>query len=264
MVLKKIVKKILAMGGYEIRRMVPPVVRPSLSPFPIYDQDSLRTTHNHDFMKDADFMAAYSRGVKADEDHQWHWRVHVGLWAACNARMLEGDFVECGVNRGFLSSAIMRYLDWNTMDKHFYLYDTFCGIDESLFNENELLQGRVDFNRKMYSECYERVKENFSEFKNVHLVRGSIPDTLNNVHIEKVCYLSIDMNCAKPEIESATYFWDKLVPGAIVLLDDYAYVGFEEQHKAFGKFARDKGIKILSLPTGQGLFIKPATYKNQY
>jgi len=264
MVLKKIVKKILAMGGYEIRRMVPPVVRPSLSPFPLYDQDSLRTTHNHDFMKDADFMAAYSRGVKADEDRQWHWRVHVGLWAACNARMLEGDFVECGVNRGFLSSAIMRYLDWNTMDKHFYLYDTFRGIDESLFNENELLQGRVDFNRKMYSECYERAKENFSEFKNVHLVRGSIPDTLNNVHIEKVCYLSIDMNCAKPEIESATYFWDKLVPGAIVLLDDYAYVGFEEQHKAFGKFARDKGIKILSLPTGQGLFIKPATYKNQY
>jgi hypothetical protein len=39
------------------------------------------------------------------------------------------------------------------------------------------------------------------------------------------------MNCTKPEIDAATFFWDKLVNGAMVLLDDYAYVGFIEQKK---------------------------------
>ena len=55
---------------------------------------------------------AYARGVIAvGSDYQWHWRVHVGLWAAFSASKLDGDFVECGVNRGFLSSAIMEDLD---------------------------------------------------------------------------------------------------------------------------------------------------------
>ncbi len=63
----------------------------------------------------------------AGQDYGWHWRVHVGLWAAASCASLEGDFVECGVNRGFLSSAIMEHLDWDKTGKHFYLLDTFNG-----------------------------------------------------------------------------------------------------------------------------------------
>jgi hypothetical protein len=48
-----------------------------------------------------------------------------------------------------------------------------------------------------------------------------------------------------------------MVKGAWVLLDDYAYVGYDEQKKAHDAFARSKGIDILSLPTGQGLYRKP-------
>src|SRR4029079_9184251 len=71
----------------------------------IYDQDGLRTIHNHDFMRQPNFVRAYDRGIKAaGSDYNWHWRVHVGLWAAFLASKLPGDFVECGVNRGFLSS----------------------------------------------------------------------------------------------------------------------------------------------------------------
>ena len=46
----------------------------------------------------------------AGRDYRWHWRVHVGLWTATSALKLAGDFVECGVNRGFMSSAIMHLL----------------------------------------------------------------------------------------------------------------------------------------------------------
>ena len=264
MKIKKFVKGLIRSAGYEIRKL------PSTNkaaPQLIYDQDSLRTRHNHDFMTDPSFMAAYQRGIKAcDKDHilrtggpkhQIHWRVHVALWVASHAKHLEGDFVECGVGKGVLSSAIMTYLDWNSLDKQFFLFDTFCGIDESYLNEEEKTQGRMEFSKRYYSECYEAVKANFAEFRRVHLIRGTVPDTLSTVNITKVCYLSIDMNCAKPEIEAATFFWDKIVSGGLVLLDDYAYVGYDEQKKAFDKFALEKGIEILSIPTGQGLFIKP-------
>lgn len=222
-----------------------------------YNQDLLLTIHNHDFMEDPDFLNAYDRGLKAYEiDPQMAWRVHVALWVASHTKFLEGDFVECGVNKGFLSSAIMQYCNWDKLNKRFFLFDTFCGLDEKYVSQSEKEKGRMEFSKNQYPECYEKVKANFAEFKNVHLVRGSIPETLKSVEIPKVAYLSIDMNCAQPEIAAANFFWDKMVSGAFAVLDDYAYVGYEDQKRAFDNFALDHGIKILSLPTGQGLYIK--------
>jgi hypothetical protein len=42
-----------------------------------------------------------------------------------------------------------------------------------------------------------------------------------------------------------------------VVLDDYAFRGYERQKAAMDEFARQVGIEILTLPTGQGLIIKP-------
>jgi hypothetical protein len=72
-----------------------------------------------------------------------------------------------------------------------------------------------------------------------------------------VAYLHIDMNCAEPEVAALTHFWDKLAAGAPVLLDDYAYLGYEPQRLAMDEFARAHGITVGSLPTGQGLIFKP-------
>jgi hypothetical protein len=65
------------------------------------------------------------------------------------------------------------------------------------------------------------------------------------------------MNCAPPEIAAADHFWDRLSPGAVMLLDDYGYYGFTPQKEAFDEFARRRGIAICALPTGQGLIVKP-------
>jgi hypothetical protein len=58
-------------------------------------------------------------------------------------------------------------------------------------------------------------------------------------------------------VAAAEYFWDRLLPGAVVLLDDYAYLGFGSQKKAMDGFAASKRVAICSLPTGQGLLLKP-------
>lgn len=244
----------LGHAGYEIVQ----IADTSGSKADIYDQDRLLTTNNHDFMKDPRFIAAYECGLKADTTKAWriHWRVHVALWAAQHGARLEGDFVECGVNKGLMSSCIMQYLDWNSRDKHFFLFDTFKGIDPKYLNERENELGKMQFSAGHYSECYELAKENFKTFDRTHLVRGSVPDTLETVDIGQVCYLSIDMNCAAPEIAAAEHFWPKMTRGAVGLLDDYGFAGYEEQKKAFDAFAARKGIEILSLPTGQGMYVK--------
>lgn len=107
-----------------------------------------------------------------------------------------------------------------------------------------------------YQECYEFVKTIFAN-DNVEIIKGSVPETLSQVKTQKIAYLSIDMNCVEPEIAATEYFWEKMVSGGVVLLDDYGQQKHIEQKKGFDEFALQKGAQVLSLPTGQGLIIKP-------
>jgi hypothetical protein len=221
-----------------------------------YNEDFLMTTHNADFVRDPRFAAAYERGIQAvGGDYRFRWRVHVGLWAASCAIRLPGDFVECGVNRGFMSSAIMRYLDWNGRDRRFFLLDTFQGLDLGLLTEEEKRLGK-GVTSNTYDECFAEVQANFAEFRNVVLIRGSVPATLPQAETDAVAYLHIDMNNVTPEVAAIGYFWGRLVPGAIVLLDDYGSPNYEPQKDGMDEFASDHDVEILSLPTGQGMMVK--------
>jgi hypothetical protein len=74
-----------------------------------YFQDGLFTVHSDHFRADPAFRVAYARGVRAGHgvDPGFEWRAHVATWAAQTALRVTGDFVECGVNAGFMSSAIL-------------------------------------------------------------------------------------------------------------------------------------------------------------
>jgi O-methyltransferase len=65
------------------------------------------------------------------------------------------------------------------------------------------------------------------------------------------------MNCALPEIAAGEYLWPRMKSGAIIVLDDYGWLPHVEQKRAWDDFARERGVMVLSLPTGQGLLIKP-------
>jgi hypothetical protein len=49
-----------------------------------------------------------------------------------------------------------------------------------------------------------------------------------------------------------------MVPGGMIVLDDYGYANSHtEQKEKHDQFAASKGVKVLALPTCQGLIIKP-------
>lgn len=231
----------------------------------LYASDGLISAHRHAFMDDPLFQRAYQRGVDALGGHdlyQWQWRVHVGLWAAASASALDGDFVECGVNYGFLSSAVMEFLDWDRLGKTFYLLDTFAGLDARFITDGERQAGTLDTNQELlrdgfYTNSADGVRANFAQWRNQRIIVGTIPETLAQVDAAAVAFLHIDMNCAPPEVAALHHFWPRLTPGAVVLLDDYAYYGYEEQRVAMNALAAELGVPICALPTGQGLLIRP-------
>lgn len=64
---KAFIRKTIELSGYTVEKIHTER----------YDQDGLRSIHNHDFMLDPSFRKAYERGVwAAKEDYQWHWSLH--------------------------------------------------------------------------------------------------------------------------------------------------------------------------------------------
>lgn len=219
-------------------------------------------TKNVDFLSDPRFVRAYERAV--DSGHHFgqqgekikvEWRANTALWAAQQAARLEGDFVECGVNTGILSLAICHYLDFNTLDKRFFLFDTFSGIPEDQPSYGESAEN-IRQKNEYYFDCFELAAKNFAPWPKARLVRGKVPDTLNTVDIDRVCYLSLDMNVAEPELAALIHFWPRLVQGAIVLIDDYGWQTCEQQKAAIDGFAAKIDTPVLFLPTGQGIIVK--------
>lgn len=231
-----------------------------------YANDGLISIHQHAFRDDPAFQRAYRRGVRAlggQDFYQWQWRVHIGLWTAANASRLDGDFVECGVSYGFLSSAVMEFLDWDRLGKTFYLLDTFAGVDPRFSTADERRAGALKKSQQwlrygFYASSVDSVRANFAQWRNQRIVVGAVPDTLDQVDARVVAFLHIDMNCAAPEVGALRFFWPRLAPGALVLLDDYAFSGAEEQRIAMDGLASELGVPICALPTGQGLLIKPS------
>ncbi|MEL6217692.1 MAG: TylF/MycF/NovP-related O-methyltransferase [Pseudomonadota bacterium] len=221
-----------------------------------FHEDRLATWNQTAFLEDPEFQAALSRGEQASPRHpKIRWRLHVVLWAAKQAARLPGNFAECGVNTGFLMTAVMHHLNWNSLGKHAWLFDTFEGLDPALVTSEEATDGRLSLYKDTIIDA---VKRSFAEYEQVHFVQGSVPASLEGADTGPIAFLSIDMNNAAPEIAAFRHFWPQMVPGGYVVLDDYNYEGYPVQHRAFDALADELGFEILSLPTGQGLIQKPA------
>src|SRR5207249_646646 len=119
------------------------------------------------------------------------------LSCAKHASKLPGDFVECGVNHGMISTAVLAYLPWSTLNKRFFLLDTWAGIDERYLLEEERQAGYLENSRASvasgkYASNVDAVRANFAEWERVILVQGPIPETLSQVDSTQVAYLHVD------------------------------------------------------------------------
>jgi O-methyltransferase len=219
------------------------------------------TDRNLSFLDDQGFARGWTASVSANRAG-WsgkvpdvRWRAHIALWAARHGLNLDGDFVEFGVHTALLSTTICHALDFATVAKTFYLFDTFQGIPLDGLDLDE--RARAEAANAHYPDVFATVSETFKAFPNVKLVKGALPGTLADANIERIAYLSIDLNTARVEHEVIMAVWDKITPGAVIVLDDYGFAGAEAQHAMWNEFSRAKRAPIATLPTGQGVMICP-------
>jgi len=224
-----------------------------------YMGDHIATIHYVAFLHDKKFNSAYNDafmladGITAQTKNKFSmirsldisWRAHIVTWAATQAIKLDGDFVECGVSWGFLSKTICEYTDFEThTDKTFYLIDTWGDPNNK------------DLNHPWYQEdVYCKVKERFSKYHNVKLVRGHVPEILSSIPVKKIAYLSIDMNGHIAERKTLEAYYEMIVPGGIIYLDDYGW-SFPKLRETVDEFFKDKPESLLHFPSGNSIVVK--------
>ncbi|KAF0190413.1 MAG: methyltransferase-like protein [Gammaproteobacteria bacterium] len=206
------------------------------------------------FLDDQKFMAAYNKNVRNRQERSLLWRLHTLAWAGRHCSRLPGSFVECGVYKGFCSAVLTDYLDFSTAQasRSYYLYDTFEGIPV-----DHLEGSPVDKDSYKEADLYEQVCERFRPHPNVRVIKGRVPDVFSVQEVpDQIAFLHIDMNSATAEIGALEVLFERVVPGGMIIFDDYGWQAYRAQKDQENAFMDARDYSILELPTGQGLVVK--------
>lgn len=180
------------------------------------------------------------------------WRAHIAssLFANC---FNGGAYVECGTHLGLISRVVFKLHRDKVFKK--FLFDTWTGVPESQFSSDEPLAEW--HNRNNYTEdTFEFVRSLQTDFSDLILVRGAIPETLTSDYNDIApSFLHIDMNIEYPERKALEFFVPQMKPGSVVLLDDYGFSRHSKQRHSQDYFFSQIGKQPTQLPTGQAFVL---------
>lgn len=192
------------------------------------------------------------------EVEQLRWRHYLVYWSATVATRIASseklNFVEMGVCDGLTAWFASQARQNMKSGGEFFLYDAWEEMRSDLLTASE----RSSSGSYAYLNI-ENTKKNLSLCNADSFVfnKGYVPESFSHSrNPESLAWIHIDLNSSMPTIASLDFFWDRLLRGGLVLLDDFAWPGYEDTRIEVEKWCQDRGLDILQFPTGQALITK--------
>lgn len=200
------------------------------------------------FLRDAAFRTDYERfdrGNYRSYDRKFTLREMLKL-----ALRQPGDLAECGVFRGATAYLAAKAIVAEGSGRRLHLFDSFEGLSAPR-------PGDGDFWRAGSMACSaEEVAANLGNLVDVTLFHpGWIPTRFGEVADRRFCFLHLDVDLHQPTLDSLRFFYPRMMPGGVILCDDYGFDTCPGARRAMDEFFADLPEPILSLPTGQGLVL---------
>ena len=171
---------------------------------------------------------------------------------------IPGDFVECGVWRGGSMAAVVKTLrNMAGPNRELWLYDTFEGMtpptnqDVDFLGQTaqQLLQ-QQDPTDPMSVWCMSPLEgvrklmiDNGYPLDQIHFVKGKVEETLPTSRPEQISLLRLDTDWYESTRCELEYLFPKLVPGAVVIIDDYGH--WKGCRRAVDEYFAEHGISML-------------------
>jgi O-methyltransferase len=172
---------------------------------------------------------------------------------------IPGDIVECGVWRGGSMLLVARKLArLKDTGRKLYLFDTFEGMSEPGSEDvsavdNTPARDLMNAADKMAGDnvwCYsslDEVKANLGKagypLENIRFIKGKVEDTLPEPSIGQIALLRLDTDWYESTKHELETLYDKLVPGGILIIDDYGH--WSGSQKAVDEYIAAKKISIF-------------------
>jgi len=199
------------------------------------------------FLEDETFLTYYRRFMDPGNWHSLDRKYTLDQLLKLTLH-IDGDAAECGVYKGASSYLICRaikpYGKWN------HLFDSFEGLSSPTDRDGTYWTAgglRADESH---------IRKNLAEFKNFTVYRGWIPDRFREVADRHFSFVHIDVDLYEPTRESIAFFYDRLRPGGVMLLDDYGFSTCPGAKLAADEFFTDRQEKIIMLPSGQAFIVR--------
>lgn len=196
------------------------------------------------FLADADFVEACRPHADDALIRARIWRVYTLCWAARSCLGLRGDFVDLGCYDGKTVEIIMRYVDFGALRRSYHLYDLF---DDPPAESRKALHG---------PQLFEQVRTRVAPLGKTQVVAGRLPEAFERTAPARIAFAQIDLNDAEAEVACLAPVVERMVPGGLLVLDDYGFARYRESQRREKAFFDARGERVLELPTGQGLFLK--------
>lgn len=171
-----------------------------------------------------------------------------------------GDVIECGCWHGHSTVAIATILAEKGFSGRFHVFDSFEGglsaftaKDESFFRLSDLEKSAMV---KVFQSDFVFVKSVTARFGFVELHRGWIPQSFASFALAPIKFVHVDVDMYEPTKASLEFFWNSVVPGGCIVVDDYNHAVFEGATRAVDEFLRDKSPHLVyRVPFGGSCFI---------
>lgn len=199
------------------------------------------------WMSDTGFLMIWDKICKKTMiDVSRAYMIYQFLLNVCH---IEGAAAEIGVWRGGTAQLISSLL----YHKKIYLFDTFEGLPA--------ISPECDKNYHCEGEfgdtSYEDVKSLFSQQDYVTIIKGVFPGSMENGHTypSKFCFVHVDVDLYQSAKDCCRHFYPLLVPGGVMIFDDYGFGTCPGVRQAVDEFFEGKHGHFY-LPTGQYVVIK--------
>ena len=202
---------------------------------------------------DAEFLSHW-RLFKERSGERIHERRFSLYYLAKSIKHLDGDTAECGSLHGAGSFLIMRAS--NAENRTHHIFDSFEGLSSPGSQDTVTRERTFKWKKGDLHINEDIITQNLSGFGDFKTYKGWIPTRFDEVKDRKFSFVHIDVDLYEPTHDSLSFFYERLVPGGIIVCDDYGSEACPGAYKACNDFIADKPEEIVHLTGGQGVIVK--------
>lgn len=185
-----------------------------------------------------------ANGMNSDR----RWMIQELMLLATN---VPGDTAECGVFAGSSSYVICKANQVASQQgKRHHMFDSFEGLSPPTEHDG------THWTKGDLSYGLAKVKDNLKEFELTSYYPGWIPERFQDVADLKFSFVHIDVDLFEPTRDSFEFFYSRLSPGGVMVVDDYAFSTCPGATKAVDELLVGQPERMVRLSGGGGFIVK--------